>query len=133
MVPTNSKRGGISRQYEVNDTYAAGGDWRLLPARVALSCFGPRFDNELNDSLRVDLGPDTHFLPQPHLPNHLPMVRANIESLLKLTHDADAVLNPEKRLLWTESGANFVDRMRLALQETAAAGATRSPAALDPD
>lgn len=107
----------------------SGGDWRLLPARVSLACFGPQFDNEMNDNLRVDLGPDSHFLPQPYLPDHLPMVRANVESLLKLTHDADAVLNPEKRLLWTESGTNFVDRMRLALQETA----TRSPAVSDPD
>ncbi len=112
--------------------YEAGGEWRLLPARVSLSCFGPAFDNDPDDNLRVDLGPDSHFLPQPHLPNHLPMVRANVASLLKLTHDADAVLNPEKRLLWTESGANFVDRMRLALEETAG-GATRSPAASDPD
>ncbi len=112
--------------------YEPGGDWRLLPARVSLACFGPAFDNDPDDSLRLDLGPDTHFLPQPHLPNHLPMVRANVESLLKLTHDADAVLNPEKRLLWTESGANFVDRMRLALQETAGVP-TRSRAESDPD
>lgn len=113
-------------QYEAGES---GGDWRLLPARVSLTCFGPQFDNEIEDTLRVDLGPDSHFLPQPQLPNHLPMVRANVESLLKLTHDADAVLNPERRLLWTESGANFVDRMRRALQDTA----TRSPAASDPD
>src|SRR4051812_32850772 len=44
-------------------------DWELTPTRAFLSCFGPQFENEESDHLRIDLGPEMTFLPQPELPN----------------------------------------------------------------
>ena len=89
-------------------------EWKLAPARVALSCIGPQFlDSEEN--LAVDFGIDTLFLPQPALPNSLKMIQFNIKSLLKLVHDLDNALNVDRRKLWTESGENFSEQLQEAL------------------
>ena len=92
-------------------------EWKLLPARAVLACFGPDYESEREDHLRIDFGIDTHFLPQPDLPNHLFMVRSNVRSLLHLVHELDRVVVPETRKLWTESGENFADRLQAAMTQ----------------
>jgi hypothetical protein len=91
-------------------------DWELQTSRVSLVCFGPEFENEVTDNLRIEFGIDTHFLPQPDLPGHATMTQSNIRSLLKLVHDLDDRLAAERRQLWTESGENFAEKLQKASQ-----------------
>jgi hypothetical protein len=93
-------------------------DWELAPTRVVLSCFGPKFENEDSDHLRIDLGLDTSFLPNPEQPNSTRMVQSNIRSLLHLASDLDRSLNVETKRLWSDSGENFADRIRWTLDAT---------------
>ena len=89
--------------------------WEIVPSRVALCCFGPEFERENGEHLAVEFGIDAHFLPQPELPNSLRMIQSNIKSLLKLVHDLDDALPVDTRLLWSESGDNFSDKLHQAL------------------
>ena len=121
------------------------GEWKLAPARVALCCFGPEFnqtpsaepiapeaprapviafpspdeDAALGCALEIEFGIDANFLPQPELPDSPRMIESNIKSLLKLVHDLDDALPVETRRLWSESGENFAEKLHQAL--TAAA------------
>jgi len=121
------------------DLWHFTGQWKLAPTRVALCCFGPEFDRGsagtfdpaqhsavtefpgLADdgapgcSLEIEFGIDANFLPQPELPDSPRMVQSNIKSLLKLVHDLDDALPAEKRLLWSESGENFSEKLHHAL------------------
>lgn len=90
------------------------GDWKVSPSRVALSCFGPRFE-DAEENLQVEFGIDAVFLPQPEIPNSAKFTQSNIKSLLKLVHDFDNALNVDRRRLWSESGENFSDRLQEAL------------------
>jgi hypothetical protein len=91
------------------------GDWRLTPARAALNCSGPEFERESGEDLSIDFGIDAHFLPQPDRPDSVRMIQSNIKSLLKLVHDLDDALPVESRLLWSESGENFAEKLHQAL------------------
>ena len=99
------------------DLWQYDGDWKLMPARVGLCCLGPGFENDLGDHLRVEFGIDSHFLPQPDLPDNYRMTQSNIKSLLKLVHDLDDALNVAKRKLWTESGENFAEKLQAQLTQ----------------
>ena len=90
-------------------------DWALRPSRLELICLGPDFEQDLGENLRIEFGIDTHFLPQPDLPNNVLMTQSNVKSLLKLVHDLDDVLSVSKRQLWTESGENFAEKLQAAL------------------
>jgi hypothetical protein len=117
-------------------------DWKLEPTRVALACFGPDFDQgaagfhpaqqaavtefpgstestALNCGLEIEFGIDANFLPQPELADSPRMVQSNIKSLLKLVHDLDDALPVETRMLWSESGENFAEKLHQALTATA--------------
>ena len=93
-------------------------DWKLLPARVALSCFGPDFDNGTEresseqEDLRIDFGVDTLYLPRTDLPGSAKLTESNIKSLLRLVHEMELSLPVAKRRLETESGDNFADRLQ---------------------
>lgn len=89
-----------------------GSEWKLAPVSVTLICFGPRFDNELSDQLRIEFGLDSRFLPQPGVEGALRIGQSNIRSLLHLVDEIDRVLKPERRSLWSESGTNFADVLR---------------------
>jgi len=91
------------------------GEWKLLPARVTMSAFCPEYESDREDDIRVEFGIDTHFLPQPKLPNFLFMARSNIKSLLHLVHELDAAFPAAVRTLWSESGANFAARLQESL------------------
>ncbi|HYL38197.1 MAG TPA: hypothetical protein VEV17_19930 [Bryobacteraceae bacterium] len=90
-------------------------EWKILPVRVALCCYGPGFEHESDDQLRIEFGIDAHFLPQPELPGSLRMIQSNIKSLLKLVHDLDDALPVDTRRLWSESGENFSEKLHQAL------------------
>lgn len=95
-------------QYEKNE-------WNLAPARVTLLAFCPEYEAAREDDIRMEFGIDSHFLPQPDLPDFLFMARSNIRSLLHLVHELDGVFPSAVRSLWTESGANFAARLQEAL------------------
>jgi hypothetical protein len=96
-------------------------DWKLEPSRVSLYCFGPEFDNgterevSRQEDLRIDFGVDSKFLPRPDVPGSAKLVESNIKSLLRLVHEIDTILPVERRLLETESGENFADRLQQVL------------------
>jgi hypothetical protein len=90
-------------------------EWTLAPARVNLLAFCPEYEADRDDDIRIEFGIDSHFLPQPDLPNFLFMARSNIRSLLHLVHELDGVFPSAVRSLWTESGANFAERLQQAL------------------
>ena len=92
-------------------------DWSLKPSRVLLECFGPEFeDAESGVNLRLEFGLEDQFLVLPGGHGAV-MVRANVQSLLRLVHYLDEALPVEKRLLWSESGGNFADRLQSSLRE----------------
>ena len=81
--------------------------WELRPAAVRLVCLGPEFDNEIGDHLRVELGLDALYLPQPGVEGALRMSQSNLRSLLHFVNDVARVLPLERRQLWSESGVDF--------------------------
>jgi hypothetical protein len=99
-------------------------DWKLEPARVALHCFGPRYNDapageeeRQAEHLRVEFGVETWYLPQAELPNGSWYARSNLKGLLKFVHQLDEVLPVERRAIWTEGGGNFAERLREAAAE----------------
>ena len=99
-------------------------DWRLKPARVTLSCFGPAFDNGTEreagaqEDLRIDFGVDSNYLPG-GAPGSARMVESNIKSLLRLVHELESTVPVENRRLETESGENFANRLQQVLTASA--------------
>jgi hypothetical protein len=98
------------------DLWGRDPEWKLRPVRVQLACFGPAFEDVgEGENLRIDFGLENEFLPGDG--EGMPMVRANIQSLLRLVHDLDEVLPVERRQLRSESGENFADKLQAALRE----------------
>jgi hypothetical protein len=98
------------------DLWQADPEWKLAPAPAALCCFGPEFERDLGEDLRVEFGIETLFLPQSDRDGELKMTQSNIKSLLKLVHDLDDALRVERRQLWSESGENFAEKLQKALE-----------------
>ena len=96
-------------------------DWQVKPTRILLSCFAQDFDNGTSlappeqEDLRIDFGVDTSFLPQPDLAGSGKLTESNVKSLLHLVRQIEEALPLERRLLETESGENFAEKLRLAL------------------
>ena len=116
--------GGDDIAYQIEswwDLWQFEEDWRLKPARVMLSCFGPAFDNGTEgeagaqEDLRIDFGVDSNYLPEDGAPGGARMVESNIKSLLRLVHELESALPVARRRLETESGENFADRLHQAL------------------
>lgn len=97
-----------------------GEDWVLAPSPVSLWSFGPAFENELRDHLRIEFGLEHHFLPQPGDPLSLRAAQANLQSLMKLVRDIEEAFPLELRHLWSESGVNFADRLNQLYQSSTA-------------
>lgn len=99
-------------------------DWELKPGRVALSCFGPEFDNGTEqqiseqEDLRIDFGVDAHYLPRSGVEGGARLTESNIKSLLRLVHELETSLPVQKRKLETESGENFAIRLQQVLTAT---------------
>jgi hypothetical protein len=84
-------------------------DWKLAPSPVVLACFGPAFDNPAGDHLRVELGRDTLYLPDPERAGAARAAQANLRSVVQLTRDLDAALEARERRLWNEAGEDLAD------------------------
>ena len=115
---------GADIAYQVDswwDLWQYETEWELRPARVVLACFGPEFDNGTEnaagkqETLRIEFGIDSHYLPKPEIPGSARLVESNIKSLLHLVHDIDLSLPVEQRRLETESGENFAERLQRTL------------------
>ncbi len=91
------------------------GDWKLAPSPVTLHLFGPEFDNDLGDQLRIEFGPDAQFIPNPEIQGSIRLHQSNLKSLLHLVAELERGLNLEKRQVWSESGANFAEVLKHAL------------------
>ncbi|MFL6415908.1 MAG: hypothetical protein ACJ74Y_09600 [Bryobacteraceae bacterium] len=129
IEPVFADYGGDDISYELEswwDLWQFDGEWTLKPTRVSLACFGSQFDNGTDrekaeqEDLRIDFGVDTSFLPAPDIPGSARLIESNIKSLLRLVHDVESALPTQKRLLATESGENFAERLQQTL--TAAGG-----------
>jgi hypothetical protein len=92
------------------------GEWRLQPARVSFECHGPEFTSDVGDHLRIALGLDTWFVPQPKIPGSGITIQSNIKSLLRLVKDLSDALPVEHRRLWLESGDDFSARLAAGLK-----------------
>ena len=90
-------------------------DWKLWPSGVTLACYGSGFERENDDNLRIDFGLDTKFLPSEEIQGSLRIQQSNLRSLLHLVGEIDKALPVERRLLWSESGANFAEVVEEAL------------------
>ena len=97
------------------DLFQYDGDWKLAPAAVTLSCFGPQFENELGDQLRIDFGNDSRYLPDPRMEGGLRMGESNLKSLVHLIHEVERVLPLERRQLWSESGESPAESILKAI------------------
>ncbi len=99
------------------DLWRYEGDWKVEPSRVTLSAFGPAYPSEDGENLRIEFGLESQFLPNPELPNGLYMARSNLRSLMTLVHKIDDALPVDNRRLFSESGENFADKLRDAVEE----------------
>jgi hypothetical protein len=88
-------------------------DWQLTPASVTLCCFGPAFDNDSSDQVRIDFGLDAKFLPSKG--DGARMAQDNVRSLLRLARDVDVALELSKQQLWSESGESFAEVLKNAI------------------
>ena len=92
-----------------------GEEWKLAPVPVTLAAFGTAFDNEQGDHLRIEFGLDAKFLPPAGIEGAMRAGESNIRSLLHLVDEIQRVVKPERRALWSESGANFAEVLRRTL------------------
>ena len=79
------------------DLWQYDGDWKLRPAPLTLACYGPDFESEHGDHLRIEFGRDALFLPNAGVEGSLRMGQSNLKSLLHLVGDLERVLDIESR------------------------------------
>lgn len=92
--------------------------WKLKPSRVNLFFYGPSFPSDLGEQIRMELGLETQYLPAlDESGEGLRLLQSNIRSLLQLSRDLEARLKVKERRLWSESGANFAQRLQQSLME----------------
>lgn len=99
------------------DLFQYDGDWKLAPAAVTISCFGPQFENEIGDQLRIDFGNDSRYLPDAQIEDSLVMGQANLKSLVHLVHEIERALPLERRRIWSESGESPAESILKSLPE----------------
>jgi hypothetical protein len=91
--------------------------WQLAPSPVVLTCFGPQFENELGDNLRLELGPEERFLPVAGAPQGVRKAQSNLASLARLAYQIGDRLPVERQKLWSESGEDFAERLETLADE----------------
>lgn len=92
------------------DLFRFDRSWQLTPVRVSLICFGPEFDNEEKDHLRIEFSAVEDLLPDTTLPEGQRKAQSNLASLARLSHDIEEAMPIERKRLWTES-ENFAERL----------------------
>jgi hypothetical protein len=102
------------------DLWQFDDDWKLAPAPVTISCFGPDFEQDSiagqGDHLRIDFGLDAKFLPSA-IKGAARIQQSNIRSLLYLVSQIEGTLPLSRRKLWSESGANFAEILAKAVRD----------------
>jgi hypothetical protein len=95
--------------------------WKLEPARVRITGFGPEFDAgsfEQNGHIRVDFGLDTPWVLEDedlHI-DAAKKIQQNVEKLLAFTLSVEKHCGISSRLLWTESGEPLAEKLIARLQ-----------------
>jgi hypothetical protein len=97
------------------DLWQLDGEWKLAPTPVTLLCFGPEFENETGDHLRIEFGLDSRFLPIEGVEGSARMGQSNLRSLLHLVGDIERSVPVARRNLWSESGVNFAELLAEAV------------------
>ncbi len=100
----------------------ADGPWTLQPSQVKFLVHGLQFDDEFFQEaghVEVDFGPDTAFLHEgvalsPQVEEH---VRANVQKLVEFVNQVEKNSAATARLLWSESGENFAQKLIARLQK----------------
>ncbi len=87
------------------------GDWLLRPRQVQLSCFGPHYENDLGDHIRIALGFDTEFLPDTADPKSITAAASNLRSVARLAETLGEATGVSQRLLWSPSDDSFLSRL----------------------
>lgn len=90
-------------------------DWQMAPVNVSLWCFGPEFENDTTDHIRIEFGLEDTFLPQPDDDASIRASHTNLRSLMRLVEQVGAKLPVERKHLWSESGVNFAEKLQSAL------------------
>jgi hypothetical protein len=95
--------------------------WRLEPARVRITGFGPEFDEgsyEQNGHIRVDFGLDTPWVLEDESIDlaAAERIKQNVEKLLAFTLSVEKNCGISSRLLWTESGEPLAEKLIARLQ-----------------
>ena len=91
-------------------------DWQLGPVPVTLWSFGREFGDEAGDHLRVEFGLEEWFLPRAEDPASIRPAQANLLSLTQLVQEMGRALPLERKHLWSESGANFAEKLERAVR-----------------
>jgi hypothetical protein len=99
------------------DLWRYDSDWQLAPSPVVLSCYGPRFENDLHDHLRLELGPEEFFLPLVGVAQSARKAQSNLQSIVRLARDLEQRLPVKRRSLWSESGEDFAERVAELAEE----------------
>ncbi|MBI3209126.1 MAG: hypothetical protein HYZ37_09540 [Candidatus Solibacter usitatus] len=87
------------------------GDWKLSPVEVSLWCFGPEFENELGDHVRIEFGMEYLFLPVEGDASSVRPAEANLRSMARLIKDISDRLPVERKYLWSEGGTDFAEKL----------------------
>jgi len=86
------------------------GDWRLKPSPVSIEVYAPEFEAPNGEQVNLDLGMEELYTPETESPGSFRAVQGNVASVLHLQRDLENALPLEKRLLWSDSGEDFLAR-----------------------
>jgi len=89
----------------------AEGRWQLSPSPVTLTCFGPGFENDVGDHVRLELGAEERFMPMPGVPLSGRKAHSNLQSIVRLAREIEQKTPLERQNLWSESGEDFAERL----------------------
>jgi hypothetical protein len=92
------------------DLWQWDGDWSLKPSQVLIEIYCPEFSSPTGEQVKIDVGPEDLYLPSEDAPG-VRQIQANVRSVLQLLRDLEGVLALENRLLWSDSGEDFIEKL----------------------